>query len=210
MIQENLQAIKKTLPENVTLIAVSKTYPRNCIDEALLTHQMDFGENKVQEFLEKYQEEEKINWHFIGHLQTNKVKYLIGKVKLIHSVDSFHLLDVLEKESAKKDVCTHILLQVNLTYEKTKFGFKEEDIEKVIHSSYPHLSIDGLMVIGPTTTNEEDIEKVFIQAENLKNQYHFKELSMGMSQDYKIALKHAATMIRIGTTIFGQRDYSKK
>ncbi len=210
MIKENIERIRQTLPENVTLIAVSKTYPRSCIDEAIKANQLDFGENKVQEILQKAQPDEPIRWHMIGHLQTNKVKYLIGKTALIHSVDSLHLLDVIEKESTKQDLVTHVLLQVNLAHEETKFGFDETELDDVLKHSYQHVAIDGIMVIGPHCEDEQRIEEVFMKAEKLKNSYHFKELSMGMSYDYKIALKHGATMIRIGTDIFGQRDYSKQ
>ena len=209
MIQENILKIKNTLPEDVDLIAVSKTYPRNCIDEAIRAGQLDFGENKVQELLEKYRPDENIHWHMIGHLQTNKVKYIVDKVVLIHSVDSLHLLETINKEAKKKDVICHVLLQVNLAHEETKFGFDESMIEDFLAHTYENVSIDGLMVIGPNTDDEAKIEEVFQQAENLKNKYHFKELSMGMSHDYKIALRHGTTMVRIGSDIFGKRDYSK-
>ena len=209
MIQENILKIKNTLPEDVDLIAVSKTYPRNCIDEAIRAGQLDFGENKVQELLEKYRPDENIHWHMIGHLQTNKVKYIVDKVVLIHSVDSLHLLETINKEAKKKDVICHVLLQVNLAHEETKFGFDESMIEDVLTHTYENVSIDGLMVIGANTDDETKIEEVFQQAENLKNKYHFKELSMGMSHDYKIALRHGTTMVRIGSDIFGKRDYSK-
>ena len=209
MIQENILKIKNTLPEDVDLIAVSKTYPRNCIDEAIRAGQLDLGENKVQELLEKYRPDENIHWHMIGHLQTNKVKYIVDKVVLIHSVDSLHLLETINKEAKKKDVICHVLLQVNLAHEETKFGFDESMIEDVLTHTYENVSIDGLMVIGPNTDDETKIEEVFQQAENLKNKYHFKELSMGMSHDYKIALRHGTTMVRIGSDIFGKRDYSK-
>lgn len=209
MIQENILKIKNTLPEDVDLIAVSKTYPRNCIDEAIRAGQLDFGENKVQELLGKYRPDENIHWHMIGHLQTNKVKYIVDKVVLIHSVDSLHLLETINKEAKKKDVICHVLLQVNLAHEETKFGFDESMIEDVLVHTYENVSIDGLMVIGPNTDDETKIEEVFQQAEDLKIKYHFKELSMGMSHDYKIALRHGTTMVRIGSDIFGKRDYSK-
>lgn len=209
MIQENIINIKKTLPENVRLIAVTKTYPRSCIDEALKCGQMDFGENKVQELLEKYRENENIRWHFIGHLQTNKVKMIIDKVHLIHSVDSLRLLEVIQKEASKKKRIVHILLQVNIAQEKTKFGFQEEEIETVMNQNYPNIQIDGIMVIGPHTENIEDIKKVFARAKQLKDHYHFQELSMGMSFDYQLALDYETTMIRIGTDIFGKRNVKK-
>ena len=209
MIKENIEKIKYTLPEHVTLIAVSKTYPRSSVDEAILANQKDFGENKVQELLEKYQENEDIRWHMIGHLQSNKVKYIVDKVTLIHSVDSMKLLETINKEAMKKDIICHVLIQANLAQEETKFGFDEHELEEVFSNSYSNVSIDGLMVIGPNVDDEEAIEKVFIQAENLKNKYNLKELSMGMSSDYHLAIKHGATMIRIGTDIFGKRDYTK-
>lgn len=210
MIQENIQKIKYTLPEHVTLIAVSKTYPRSAVDEAIFANQKDFGENKVQELLEKFHENEDINWHMIGHLQTNKVKYIVDKVKLIHSVDSIKLLETINKEAKKKDIVCHVLIQVNLAHEETKFGFDEHELDDVFSKSYSNVSIDGLMVIGPNVDDDEEIEKVFIQAENLKNKYNLKELSMGMSSDYLLAIKHGSTMVRIGSDIFGKRDYSKK
>lgn len=209
MIRENIEKIKYTLPEHVTLIAVSKTYPRTCIDEALLANQKDFGENKVQELLDKYHENEDIHWHMIGHLQSNKVKYIVDKVALIHSVDSIKLLETINKEAKKKDVVCHVLIQVNLAHEESKFGFDEHELDEVFSKNYSNVSIDGFMVIGPNVDDEKEIEKVFIQAENLKNQYNLKELSMGMSSDYHLAIKHGATMIRIGTDIFGKRDYTK-
>lgn len=209
MIKENIEKIKYTLPEHVTLIAVSKTYPRSSVDEAILANQKDFGENKVQELLEKYQENEDIRWHMIGHLQSNKVKYIVDKVALIHSVDSIKLLETINKEAKKKDIICHVLIQANLAQEETKFGFDEHELEEVFSNSYSNVSIDGLMVIGPNVDDEEAIEKVFIQAEKLKNKYNLKELSMGMSSDYHLAIKHGATMIRIGTDIFGKRDYTK-
>lgn len=209
MIKENIEKIKYTLPEHVTLIAVSKTYPRSSVDEAILANQKDFGENKVQELLEKYQENEDIRWHMIGHLQSNKVKYIVDKVTLIHSVDSMKLLETINKEAKKKDIICHVLIQANLAQEETKFGFDEHELEEVFSNSYSNVSIDGLMVIGPNVDDEEAIEKVFIQAEKLKNKYNLKELSMGMSSDYHLAIKHGATMIRIGTDIFGKRDYTK-
>lgn len=209
MIRENIERIKYTLPEHVTLIAVSKTYPRSSVDEALKANQKDFGENKVQELLEKYQENEDIRWHMIGHLQSNKVKYIVDKVTLIHSVDSIKLLETINKESIKKDVICHVLIQVNLAQEETKFGFNEHELEEVFSKFYSNVSIDGFMVIGPNVDDENKIEEVFIQAENLKNKYNLKELSMGMSSDYHLAIKHGATMIRIGTDIFGKRNYTK-
>lgn len=210
MIKENIQRIKNTLPEDVTLIAVSKTYPRSAVDEAILANQKDFGENKVQELLEKYKENEDIRWHLIGHLQTNKVKYIIDKVKLIHSVDSIKLLNVIEKEAKKKNIVSHVLLQVNLAQEETKFGFDCHELDEVFACNFENVSIDGLMVIGPNTQDMNKIEEVFIEAEKLKEKYQLKELSMGMSYDYELAIKHSSTMIRVGSDIFGKRDYSKK
>lgn len=209
MIQESIQNILKTLPENVKLIAVSKTYPRSCIDEALQAGQLDFGENKVQELMEKYRENENIRWHMIGHLQTNKVKYLIGKVATIQSVDSLRLLEVIQKESQKKGVVTHVLLEINLSHEETKFGMNENQLDDIMHRTFSHVSIDGMMVIGPHCEDESRIREVFQKAFELKKKYSFKELSMGMSQDYQLAIPYGTTMVRIGTSIFGARDYSK-
>ena len=138
------------------------------------------------------------------------MKYIVDKVALIHSVDSIKLLNVIEKEAKKKNLISHVLLQVNLAKEETKFGFDENELDDVFACTFENVSIDGLMVIGPNTDDYSEIEKVFIQAEKLKEKYQLKELSMGMSYDYELAIKYSSTMIRVGSDIFGKRDYSKK
>ena len=217
MIQENIYRIKNTLPENVRLIAVSKTYPRNCIDEAIRAGQLDFGENKVQELLEKYRPDEDIRWHMIGHLQRNKVHQVMGKAVLIHSVDSLRLAEQIETEAAKKDMVADILLEVNVAKEESKYGFFLEDTEAAIReiAKFPHVRIKGLMTIAPFVENPEENREVFkklyefavdIGKKNIDN-VTMDVLSMGMTGDYQVAIEEGATMVRVGTGIFGARLY---
>ncbi|MDD7403060.1 MAG: YggS family pyridoxal phosphate-dependent enzyme [Butyribacter sp.] len=231
MIQENLSAVEEKIknackranrnPDDVTLIAVSKTKPIEMIEEAIACGKREFGENKAQEMKEKCDALPKdIKWHFIGHLQTNKVKYVVGRACLIHSVDSFHLAEAIEAESAKKDVISHILVEVNVAQEESKFGLKTEEtlalIEKI--ATLPHIHIDGLMTIAPFVTNPEENRAVFrklrelsvdIAAKNIDN-VSMNVLSMGMTNDYEVAVEEGATYVRVGTGIFGERDYSKQ
>ena len=224
MITENLKHTKENMKEacrksgtnseNVTLIAVSKTKPVSMIQEALAEGVLDFGENKVQELVDKY---ENIRWHLIGHLQRNKVKYIIDKVFLIHSVDSLRLAEEISKEAVKKQVCVKILIQVNIADEETKFGFKrEETLPAILQiSKLPGIQISGLMTIAPFVENPEDnrihfraLKKlcVDIKDKNIDN-VHMDILSMGMTGDYEVAIEEGATMVRVGTGIFGRRDY---
>lgn len=207
--------------EEVTLIAVSKTYPVSAIEEAIAEGCMDFGENHVQELVNKIEEIDKpVRWHLIGHLQTNKVKYIVGKTALIHSVDSVKLAEEIEKQSAKKEVITHILLEVNVAEEASKYGFKVEEVMNAVEaiSKMSHIQVDGLMTVAPYVENPEDNRAIFrklfelsvdIQKQKFDN-ISTSILSMGMSNDFKIAIEEGATMVRVGTAIFGNRDYSKK
>lgn len=211
---------KSNYGQNVTLIAVSKTKPASDIKALYDIGVRDFGENKVQELCDKYEELPKdINWHLIGHLQTNKVKYIVDKVKLIHSVDSLHLANQIEHECTKKNVEVDILVQVNVAKEDTKFGLMSEDVSDMIKdiSKLPHLHIKGLMTIAPFVENAEENREVFadlkklavdIQNKNIDN-VSMEVLSMGMSGDYRVAIEEGSTMVRVGTSIFGERNYNR-
>lgn len=203
----------------VTLIAVSKTKPLSDIEE-LMTYGVDeFGENKVQELCDKYENVSKpVNWHLIGHLQTNKVKYIVDKACLIHSVDSIHLAKEIEKQSEKKNVVTKILIQVNIAHEDTKFGIDESNIYEILDElkDYSHIKVCGLMTIAPFVENPEDNRVYFrkmhqllldIKSKNIDN-IDMSILSMGMTNDYMVAIEEGATMVRVGTGIFGERNYN--
>ena len=206
-------------PSEVTLIAVSKTKPYTDIEEAMKSGCLDYGENKVQELDQKYDLLPKdINWHMIGHLQRNKVKYLVGKVKMIHSVDSLRLANQIEKEFAKKDLIADILIEVNMAGEESKFGIKPEETEGLIKeiSKLEHVKVCGLMTIAPYTLEPEDNRVYFkklkelsvdIDSKNIDN-VTMSVLSMGMSGDYRVAIEEGSTMIRVGTKIFGERNYN--
>lgn len=207
--------------EDITLIAVSKTYPVTAIEEAMLEGCLDFGENHVQELVRKMEDiKEKVNWHLIGHLQTNKVKYVIGKVSLIHSMDSLKLAEEIERQSAKKGIVTNVLVEVNVANEITKYGFKVDEVIDVMKhlNTMPHIKVKGLMTVAPFVENPEKNRAIFkklyelsvdIQKQKLDN-ISTNILSMGMSNDYEIAIEEGATMVRIGTAIFGNREYTKK
>ncbi len=206
--------------EEVTLIAVSKPKPVSCLEEAYACGCRDFGENKVQELTEKYEILPKdIRWHMIGHLQRNKVKYLIGKVFLIHSVDSLRLAEEISKESAKKNVTTSILVEVNVAGEESKFGIrtKEEALALVEGiASLPCIRIEGLMTIAPYVENPEENRRYFQMLKQLSVDIMHKNidnvcmdvLSMGMTGDYEVAVSEGAVYVRVGTGIFGERDYT--
>jgi hypothetical protein len=230
LIRENLLEVEEKIrlacersernPDEVTLIAVSKTKPMEMIEEAIACGKREFGENKAQEMKEKCDSlPEDIKWHFIGHLQTNKVKYVVGRAYLIHSVDSYHLAEVIEAESVKKDVISHILIEVNVAQEESKFGLKTDEtlslVEKV--AKLPHIRIDGLMTIAPFVENAQNNRSVFrelrklsvdIKEKNIDN-VSMNVLSMGMTNDYEVAIEEGATYVRVGTAIFGERDYGK-
>lgn len=207
-------------PREVTIIAVSKTKPLEMIEELRKNKVMDFGENKVQELKDKYERISwPVRWHLIGHLQTNKVKYIVDKVALIHSVDSVHLAKQIDKEAAKRNIReVPILLQVNFAHEDSKFGMDPKDVEEMILevSKLEHVKIKGLMQIAPFVDNPEDNRKYFKAMKQLSvdiNNKNFDNvdmsiLSMGMTNDYEVAVEEGATMVRVGTGIFGERNYS--
>ena len=206
-------------PEDIILVAVSKTYPIKDIEQAYHLGCKDFGENKVQELMGKISEADfQAKWHLIGHLQRNKVKYIIGQVALIHSVDSLRLAQEIQKESVKRDVITDILLEVNVAKEASKHGIYEEDVIDLVHeiSKLSHVRVKGFMTVAPFTENPEENRPIFrrlynlsvdIQKQNIDN-ISTSILSMGMSNDYEIAIEEGATHVRIGTALFGARDYS--
>ena len=229
MILENIKQVEENIikscekvgrdPKEVTLIAVSKTKPYTAIEEALPSGVLDYGENKVQELTEKYEILPKdIRWHMIGHLQRNKVKYLVGKVELIHSVDSLRLANQIETEFAKKNEIANILIEVNMANEESKFGITSETTEQLVReiSKLEHLRIKGLMTIAPYTDNPETNRVYFrnmkklsvdIEEKNIDN-VSMNVLSMGMTGDYQVAIEEGATMVRVGTGIFGERNYN--
>ena len=216
-ITENLQQIKASIPEHVTLVAVSKTKPNAAILEAYQTGQRVFGENKVQELTEKYESLPKdIEWHMIGHLQSNKVKYIAPFVSLIHGVDSFKLLEEINKRAAQNERVINCLLQIHIAEEDTKFGFDDKEVMELIKSEafqqLKNIKIVGLMGMATFTDNEQQIRKEFRSLKNLFDKFQiyylqFQILSMGMSGDYQIAIEEGSTMIRLGSSIFGERNY---
>ena len=211
MIKDNVKKIIKEL-NNSKLIAVSKTKPVSDILEAYEAGVRDFGENHVQEILEKIDKlPNDIRWHMIGHLQTNKVKDIVDKVYLIHSVDTIKLAKEIDKQAKKKDLVVNILLELNIANEESKYGFKVEELDAAIKEIrlLSNVNVEGLMCVAPYTPTPEDNRKYFKEMYNLKNKYNLDILSMGMSNDYLIADEEHSTYVRIGTKIFGERDYSK-
>jgi pyridoxal phosphate enzyme (YggS family) len=217
----NLETILKELPSSVKLVAVTKTHPENVILQAYHAGHKIFGENKAQELVAKHQNlPEDIEWHMIGHLQTNKVKYIAPFVYMIHSVDSIKLLNTIDREAAKNDRTIDCLLQLKIAKEETKFGMSLDDVLTLLCSAdYKQCSnvrVTGLMGMATFTSDESQIEKEFeyladsfrqIKDSFFKEKTYFCELSMGMSDDYKIALKAGSTIVRIGSLIFGKREY---
>ena len=226
MIKENLEEVREKIrqacqrsgrrEEDVTLISVSKTKPVEMLKEAYEAGSRDFGENRVQEIMEKYgQMPEDVRWHMIGHLQKNKVRQVIDKAVLIHSVDTVELAEQIEKDAAKRDLTVDILLEVNVAEEESKFGFRTEEVEAAVMKikEFPHVHIKGLMTSAPFVSNSEDNREVFkklyqlyvdIRSKNIDN-VNMSVLSMGMTGDYEVAVEEGATMIRVGTGIFGAR-----
>lgn len=229
MIKENLEQVEKNIREackragrkreEVTLIAVSKTKPNSMIEEAYETGIREFGENKVQELCSKYDTlPEDIHWHLIGHLQRNKVKQVIGKATLIHSVDSLRLAQTIEEEAAKKDIIVPILIEVNVAEEESKFGLSVAETLPLIEeiSKMDHIQIEGLMTIAPFVQNADENRPIFkklfqlsvdITSKKVDN-VNMNVLSMGMTGDYQVAIEEGATLIRVGTGIFGERNYN--
>ncbi|MDD3222234.1 MAG: YggS family pyridoxal phosphate-dependent enzyme [Clostridia bacterium] len=230
MIKENVDDVESRVQaacsragrkrEEVTLIAVSKTKPVSAIYEVMETGIKDYGENKVQELCDKIDIiKEPLNWHMIGHLQRNKVKYIVDKVKLIHSVDSLRLAEQISVEAQKKSVETDILIEVNVAEETSKFGLSTDEVVQLVRdiAKLPAVHIKGLMTVAPFTDNPEDNRPYFknlkqlavdIAGKNIDN-VTMNELSMGMTGDYEVAIEEGATMVRVGTGIFGARIYAK-
>lgn len=229
MIHKNLAEVEQRIEEackragrkrdEVTLIAVSKTKPVEDVREAIDYGIVDFGENKVQEIVDKYEAiPEQLNWHMIGHLQRNKVKYIVDKVCLIHSVDSYRLALQIAQEAQKKDVICPILIEVNVAEEDSKYGVKVEETEGLIReiAQLSNIKIKGLMTIAPFVDDAEEnrihfktLKKLMIdiKRKNIDN-VDMEILSMGMTGDYEVAIEEGATMVRVGTGIFGKRNYN--
>lgn len=216
-IADSLKTTLETLPSNIQLIAVSKTHPAKEIKEMYQCGQIDFGENKVQELVEKYNQLPKnIRWHQIGHLQKNKVKYIAPFVHLIHSVDRLELLDTIEKEAVKINRPISVLLQIKIAQEESKYGLTFDSALEILKlkkdGMFPHVTILGLMGMASFTDNTSQIENEFSSLHDFytihQNEYGLSILSMGMSDDYLIAIKCGSNMVRIGSKLFGKRNYT--
>lgn len=203
--------------KDITLVAVTKTYEADVINEAIELGVTDIGENKVQEILRKYDSVKPVRWHLIGHLQSNKVKYIIDKVSMIHSVDSIHLMDEIERQAEKKNKTMDILIQVNISGEESKFGIKPEDVYEILEyaSKLKYVKVRGLMTILPKDDNKMNLKLHFVNIKRLSLDISEKKydnicmdyLSMGMSGDFEEAIMEGADMVRIGSAIFGERKY---
>lgn len=221
-VAENLTKVKSTLSPGVELVAVSKYHPTSSLKEAYDAGQRIFGESHVQELIGKYEELPKdIKWHFIGHLQTNKVKYMASFINLIHSVDSFKLLKEIDKQAQKAGRVIDCLLQLHVAQEETKFGFSPEELLELLQTddwkSLKGVRIVGLMAMASNTDDASQVESEFASVKRLFDRLKatifneepcFKEISMGMSGDYSIAMKHGSTLVRVGSMIFGNRIYN--
>lgn len=221
-VEKNILKLKQEIPSNVTLIAVSKTHPIEIIQQAYDAGIRDFGENKVQELISKQPHlPQDIRWHLIGHLQSNKVKYIAQFVHLIHSVDSYKLLVEINKQAQKSTRIIDCLLQIYIAKEETKFGFSFEEAEQLLRSeelkTLQNIRITGLMGMATNTENTEQIANEFKQLKFFFNSFSQHEtqnlkletLSMGMSSDYHLAIQEGSNMIRVGSVIFGNRNYQK-
>ncbi len=214
-IQTNITSIKSSIPANVTLVAVSKTKPNQLIIEAYNAGQKDFGENYVQELVDKEKELPKdIHWHFIGHLQSNKVKQIAPFIYLIHGVDSLKLLQEINKEALKNNRTINCLLQIYIAQEETKFGLSFEECEALLNSEafkqLQNVKICGFMAMASNTDDENQIRREFKSLKTFSEKISglgFRVFSYGMSGDYKIAIEEGSNMVRIGSLIFGERDY---
>ena len=223
MISENIKNITATLPENVTLVAVSKTKPIEDLQEAYNGGQRIFGENKIQEMVDKYDALPKdIKWHMIGHLQSNKVKYMAHFVDLIHGVDKLKTLKIINKEAEKHDRIINCLLQAKIAKEDSKFGLSFDEITTILtseeFSELQHIKIVGLMGMATFTEDENQLKEEFTSLKNFFDSLKFTTdtknakldvLSMGMSGDYQLAIENGSTMIRVGSAIFGHRNYNQ-
>ena len=224
-LRENYEEVKKSIreaceeagrdPESVRLIAVSKTKPVSMIRDFYELGQRDFGENHVQEIVAKSEEFPEATYHMIGHLQRNKVRQVVGKVEMIHSVDSLRLAEEISKESVKKGIISRILIEINVGNEESKYGFTFEEAEDAVRaiSVLPGISVEGFMCVAPNVKDPEENRPLFrkmsdlavdIQSKSIDN-IHISELSMGMTNDYRIAVSEGATMVRVGTALFGSR-----
>ena len=231
MLKENLADVEKNIEQacknagrsrdEVTLIAVSKTKPVEMLQEIYDENIRDFGENKVQELCSKMEQlPSDIRWHMIGHLQRNKVKYIVGKVELIHSVDTYRLAEEINIQAKKQNVIVPILVEVNIAHEESKFGISAEDAILLVEeiSKLENIRIKGLMTIAPYVENPEDnrlyfrkIKQLSVDITNKNIDNVFMEiLSMGMTGDYMVAIEEGATMVRVGTGIFGERNYKQE
>lgn len=217
-IKNNIESLRRNIPNEVTLLAVSKTKPLNELEEAYNAGIRDFGENKVQELKDKFENFHKdVRWHFIGNLQTNKVKYLVGKTFLIHSLSSIKLLEVIEKEFGKKNIIADTLIQINIGREESKGGLLEEDLDTLIEAieKCKFVKVKGIMAVIPKG-NEESNRYYFKKVRDIFDSLKSKEfknikmeiLSMGMTHDYHIAIEEGSNFIRIGEGIFGKRNYN--
>ena len=220
-IAQRLHEVKATLPQHVCLIAVSKFHPVESLMEAYQAGQRCFGESRVQELQAKHEQlPTDVEWHFIGHLQTNKVKYIVPYVSMIHSVDSPRLLDEIERQAARIDRVVDCLLEVHVAQEDTKYGFSPEScidyLTPEVLAAYPHVRFRGVMGMASFTDDDEQVKQEFEQLKQLFDHLrsgvmgdaaYFDTLSMGMSHDYLMAIDKGSTMVRIGTTIFGERNY---
>ena len=213
-IQKNLKRIKKEVGDNVLVVAVSKTKSIDCIKKAYETGHRDFGENKIQEMTSKFNDLPKdINWHMIGHIQTNKVKYLAPYVSLIHSLDSLKLAKEINKQAIKNNRIIECLIQYRISNEETKFGLNENEVMDIIklQDNFSGLRITGLMGMASFVDDQNVIDKEFKKLKNLfdrikSSNKNFKIISMGMTLDYNLAIKNGSNMIRIGSKIFGERN----
>ena len=210
-IEKNLSILKNSIPYNIDIVAVSKTKPINELKEAYHAGQRIFGENKVQEMVSKFEQLPKdILWHMIGHLQTNKVKYIASFVNTIHSLDSHKLLKEIQKQAFKHNREIKCLIQIRIANEETKFGIEPSELEEFLNFSktLPNIKILGLMGMASFTEDKNQIRNEFRSLSNLYNNYdNLKVLSMGMSGDYQIGIEEGSRMVRIGSKIFGERDY---
>ena len=228
MLKDNLIKVKENIikaakaagrdPSEITLVAVTKTHSAEVINEAIDLGITDIGENKVQEIMEKYDSVKPVRWHLIGHLQTNKVKYIIDKVCMIHSVDSIKLMDEIERQAIKHDVTMDILIEVNISGEETKFGIAPDELEgMLLHTgTLTHVKVCGLMTIAPKIDSNmsnklhfDNIRKIYLDISKKKyDNVTMKYLSMGMSGDYEAAIECGSNMVRVGSALFGKRNYS--
>ncbi|MGI6178190.1 MAG: YggS family pyridoxal phosphate-dependent enzyme [Eubacterium sp.] len=220
-IAENIESIRERIakaaatvgrdPREIKLVAVTKLHTPQEINEAIDAGITDAGENKVQELVDKYDKVKHVNWHLIGHLQTNKVKYIIDKVCLIHSVDSLHIAKEIDKRAAQHGISADVLVQINPAGEETKFGVSTAEADPLIEQireECPNVNVKGIMCIAPYAEDTESVRKYFAAAKYIYDRHgDFTVLSMGMSHDFEAAVKEGSNLVRIGTSIFGQRDY---